>query len=113
MNARFIRVVVLSLCTTFSTLAQAAPYQITVLATNISDYGGLGEWSFAALFEGEQDAVLFDTGFKEDTVLHNVLHLGVDLSGVEKVVLSHFHSCLLYTSPSPRDTERSRMPSSA
>lgn len=92
MNSRFIRVVVLSLCTTFSALAQTAPYQITVLATNISDYGGLGEWSFAALFAGEQDAVLFDTGFKEDTVLHNVLHLGVDLSGVEKVVLSHFHS---------------------
>ena len=23
------------------------------------------------------------------------------------------HNCLLYTSPSPRDTERSRMPSSA
>jgi len=91
-NSRFIRVVVLSLCTTFSALAQSAPYQITVLATNISDYGGLGEWSFAALFAGEQDAVLFDTGFKEDTVLHNVLHLGVDLSGVEKVVLSHFHS---------------------
>ena len=91
-NSQFIRVVVLSLCTTFSALAQTAPYQITVLATNISDYGGLGEWSFAALFGGEQDAVLFDTGFKEDTVLHNVLHLGVDLSGVEKVVLSHFHS---------------------
>ena len=64
MNARFIRVVVLSLCTTFAALAQAAPYQITVLATNISDYGGLGEWSFAALFQGEQDAVLFDTAFK-------------------------------------------------
>ena len=76
----------------FSQASQSAPYQITVLATNISDYGGLGEWSFAALFKGEQDAVLFDTGFKEDTVLHNVLHLGVDLSGVEKVVLSHFHS---------------------
>ena len=92
MNSQFIRVVVLSLCTTFSALAHTAPYQITVLATNISDYGGLGEWSFAALFQGEQDAVLFDTGFKEDTVLHNVLHLGVNLSGVEKVVLSHFHS---------------------
>ena len=52
-------------------------------------------WASGALprlFQGEQDAVLFDTGFKEDTVLHNVLHLGVDLSGVEKVVLSHFHS---------------------
>ena len=46
----------------------------------------------AALFQSEQDAVLFDTGFKEDTVLHNVLHLGVDLSQVQKVVLSHFHS---------------------
>ena len=67
-------------------------YRITVLATNIADYGGLGEWSFAALFESQQDAVLFDTGFKQDTVLHNVLHLGVDLSRVEKVVLSHFHS---------------------
>ena len=92
MNSRFIRVAALTLCAAFSALGQTAPYQITVLATNISDYGGLGEWSFAALFEGEQDAVLFDTGFKEDTVLHNVLHLGVDLSGVEKVVLSHFHS---------------------
>ena len=77
MNSRFIRVVALTLCAAFSALGQTAPYQITVLATNISDYGGLGEWSFAALFEGEQDAVLFDTGFKEDTVLHNVLHLSL------------------------------------
>ena len=92
MNSRFIRAVVLTLCATFSALGQTAPYQITVLATNISDYGGLGEWSFAALFEGEQDAVLFDTGFKKDTVLQNVLDLGVDLSEVEKVGLSHFHS---------------------
>ena len=27
--------------------------------------------------------------------------------------LKNLHTCLLYTSPSPRDTERSRMPSSA
>ena len=67
------------------------PYKITVLSTNISDYGGLGEWSFAALFEGEQESVLFDTGFRSDTVLHNVLHLGIDLAPVSKVVLSHFH----------------------
>ena len=91
-GSRFrVLLLVLSLAV-FSQATQSAPYQVTVLATNISDYGGLGEWSFAALFKGEQDAVLFDTGFKEDTVLHNVLHLGVDLSGVEKVVLSHFHS---------------------
>ena len=76
----------------FSSAALANPYKITVLATNISDYGGLGEWSFSAFFEGEKDSVLFDTGFKSDTVLHNVQHLGVDLSNTEKVVLSHFHS---------------------
>ncbi len=92
MNARLIKDITLTLCATFSALGQTAPYQVTVLATNISDYGGLGEWSFAALFESDQDAVLFDTGFKKNTVLHNVLHLGVDLSQVEKVVLSHFHS---------------------
>ena len=28
-------------------------------------------------------------------------------------VIAYFRTCLLYTSPSPRDTERSRMPSSA
>ena len=31
----------------------------------------------------------------------------------EVVAVGHGTNCLLYTSPSPRDTERSRMPSSA
>jgi 7,8-dihydropterin-6-yl-methyl-4-(beta-D-ribofuranosyl)aminobenzene 5'-phosphate synthase len=92
MGSRFFRAVIWLTVAAFSACLQAAPYQVTVLATNIADYGGLGEWSFAALFQSEQDAVLFDTGFKRDTVLHNVQHLDVDLSGVEKVVLSHFHS---------------------
>ncbi|WP_435213815.1 MBL fold metallo-hydrolase [Luminiphilus sp. nBUS_16] len=86
------RCVCLFLSIVASSIALANPYRITVLATNISDYGGLGEWSFSAVFEGQKESVLFDTGFKSDTVLHNVLHLGVDLASVEKVVLSHFHS---------------------
>lgn len=69
-----------------------ADYQITVLATNISNYGGFGEWSFSALYESEKESILFDTGFHEDTVLHNATILGKDLSRVNKVVLSHFHS---------------------
>ena len=69
-----------------------ASYDITVLATNISNYGGFGEWSFSALYESETESVLFDTGFHEDTVLHNAKILGKDLSKVEKVILSHFHS---------------------
>ena len=46
----------------------AGPYKITVLATNISDYGGLGEWSFSAVFESDEESVLFDTGFRNDAV---------------------------------------------
>ena len=29
------------------------------------------------------------------------------------IIVSHYDSCLLYTSPSPRDAHESRMPSSA
>ena len=67
-------------------------YKITVLATNIANFGGYGEWSFSALYESEDESILFDTGFHEDTVLHNAKVLNKDLSNVKKVVLSHFHS---------------------
>ena len=43
----------------------------------------------------------------------NLQRWRVDYSDLEAVILSHLHSCLLYTSPSPRDPNRSRMPSSA
>ena len=33
--------------------------------------------------------------------------------GVPDWMLGHFRRCLLYTSPSPRDRQKSRMPSSA
>ena len=61
-----------------STFSFSNEYEITVLATNISNYGGFGEWSFSALYENDDESILFDTGFHEDTVLHN--------------------ACLLYTS---------------
>ena len=35
------------------------------------------------------------------------------LLAVVAAIISSIITCLLYTSPSPRDTERSRMPSSA
>ena len=76
----------------FITVNVSAEYKITVLATNISNYGGFGEWSFSALYESDEESVLFDTGYHEDTVLHNAKVLNKDLSKVNKVVLSHFHS---------------------
>ena len=41
----------------------------------------------------------------ESEITHSMLE--------EKKVMDIFHACLLYTSPSPRDRTRSRMPSSA
>ena len=75
----------------FSSLISTKEYEITVLATNTANFGGIGEWSFSALLESDNEKILFDTGFDEDTVLHNAQLLGKDLSKVEKVILSHFH----------------------
>ena len=51
------------------------------------------------------------------TLLHLYLHRfqPQGVSGVAVLAESHIsvHTCLLYTSPSPRDRTRSRMPSSA
>ena len=40
-------------------------------------------------------------------------HLSTDKEGVTQLVELGINSCLLYTSPSPRDKRQSRMPSSA
>ena len=40
---------------------------MSILATNIANFGGVGEWSFSALLENEKESILFDTGFDEDT----------------------------------------------
>ena len=82
---------VLILALLFSGSIKSSEYEITILATNIANFGGVGEWSFSALLESENESILFDTGFDEDTVLHNANLLEKDLSKVEKVILSHFH----------------------
>jgi 7,8-dihydropterin-6-yl-methyl-4-(beta-D-ribofuranosyl)aminobenzene 5'-phosphate synthase len=64
---------------------------ITVLSTMLADTKGLGEWGFAALVEADGHRLLFDTGARPDTVLKNARELGIDLSEVKDVVLSHHH----------------------
>lgn len=63
---------------------------ITVLSTMLADRG-VGEWGFAALVEVDGRRILFDTGNREDTVLKNAEELGVDLTTIDEVVLSHHH----------------------
>jgi 7,8-dihydropterin-6-yl-methyl-4-(beta-D-ribofuranosyl)aminobenzene 5'-phosphate synthase len=64
--------------------------RVVVLSTMLAD-AGIGEWGFAAIVEADGHRILFDTGARPDTVLRNAKELGIDLSNVRDVVLSHNH----------------------
>ncbi len=64
--------------------------KITILSTMLSDEA-IGEWGFAALVEADGHRILVDTGAKPDTVLLNARQLGLDLSDVREVILTHNH----------------------
>ena len=68
--------------------------KVTTLSTMLTEFRGGGEWGFAALVEADGQTILFDTGMRPDTVLKNAEELGVDLSSVDTVILSHNHFVL-------------------
>jgi 7,8-dihydropterin-6-yl-methyl-4-(beta-D-ribofuranosyl)aminobenzene 5'-phosphate synthase len=70
--------------------AELHSLKVTILSTMLADEG-IGEWGFAALVEADGKKILFDTGARPKTVLENAKELKVDLTGVEDVILSHFH----------------------
>ena len=57
--------------------------------------------------ECEEDSSLSDRQRRHSASLMRVNHAG------EVAAQGLYHGCLLYTSPSPRDRQKSRMPSSA
>jgi 7,8-dihydropterin-6-yl-methyl-4-(beta-D-ribofuranosyl)aminobenzene 5'-phosphate synthase len=65
---------------------------VTILSENsvVKPMGLIGEHGFAALVEKGRDKVLFDTG-QGYALHHNARILGIDLSKVTTVVLSHGH----------------------
>ena len=65
--------------------------KVTTLSTMLTEFRGVGEWGFAALVEADGHTILFDTGMRPDTVLKNAEELGIDLSSVDTVILSHNH----------------------
>ncbi len=71
--------------------ALVSDLEITVLSTMLTEFRGVGEWGFAVLIEADGHTVLFDTGERPDTVLKNAEELGIDLSSVDTVILSHNH----------------------
>ncbi|HEY7503894.1 MAG TPA: MBL fold metallo-hydrolase [Gemmatimonadales bacterium] len=70
---------------------QARALRVTVLSTMLADHTGIGEWGFGALVEVDGRRILFDTGERPETVLQNARELGIDLSTITDVVLSHHH----------------------
>lgn len=63
---------------------------IRILSTMLADRG-IGEWGFCALIEFDGKKILFDTGARPETVFNNATELGVDLSDVTDVFISHSH----------------------
>ena len=48
-----------------------------------------------------------------DAVRDNDIDHALNYRTITKAIIAHVEGCLLYTSPSPRDRQKSRMPSSA
>ncbi len=71
--------------------ARVHALKITILSTMLADGAELGEWGFAALVEADGHRLLFDTGAHADVVWKNTQSLGIDLTTVPEVVLSHSH----------------------
>jgi 7,8-dihydropterin-6-yl-methyl-4-(beta-D-ribofuranosyl)aminobenzene 5'-phosphate synthase len=69
---------------------KVASLKVTILSTMLAEEG-MGEWGFSALVEADGHRILFDTGLHPETVLQNARELGIDLSGVTDIVLSHHH----------------------
>jgi len=64
--------------------------KITILSTMLAEKG-VGEWGFSALVQADSSNILFDSGGRPNIVLDNAKELGVDLSLVRQIVLSHSH----------------------
>lgn len=71
----------------------ARAVKVTVLSTMLAgDRGrGIGEWGFSALLEVDGQRLLIDTGERPETVLKNATELGIDLSDVTDLVITHNH----------------------
>ncbi len=91
----FYRILALLICLAFlipgaALAGQVEALKVTVLSTMLADQG-LGEWGYSALVEVDGRKFLFDTGANPDVVLKNAKSLGIDLSKVEDVIVSHNH----------------------
>jgi 7,8-dihydropterin-6-yl-methyl-4-(beta-D-ribofuranosyl)aminobenzene 5'-phosphate synthase len=65
--------------------------RLTTLSENTANYGLLAEWGLSVLVEVDGMKVLMDTGLGS-VAAHNAQLLGIDLSTIDKIVISHGHA---------------------
>jgi 7,8-dihydropterin-6-yl-methyl-4-(beta-D-ribofuranosyl)aminobenzene 5'-phosphate synthase len=65
--------------------------KVTTLSENTANYGFLAEWGLSILVEVDGMRILMDTGLSFSAV-HNVQLMGIDLSTIDRIVLSHGHA---------------------
>jgi len=71
----------------------AAKDRVTILYDAFSDSKDLTkDWGFSALVEHDGKRILFDTGNNEAIFEHNAKALGIDLTNLDFVVISHRHT---------------------
>ncbi|MFC2062501.1 MBL fold metallo-hydrolase [Chloroflexota bacterium] len=63
---------------------------ITTLSENTAKFGYLAEWGLSMLVEADNTKILMDTGLGFSAV-HNAQLMGIDLSMIDRIVLSHGH----------------------
>jgi len=85
-------VILVSLITLNNVFSQELPARVTILYDAFGKASPLKQgWGYSALVEYAGKRVLFDTGGDNDIFAHNVKTLGVDLTRLDLVILSHRH----------------------
>ena len=66
--------------------------RVSILFNNVPFAPGLETaWGFAAVIEGLEQTLLFDTGGDGGVLLANMARMGIDPGEIDAVFLSHFH----------------------
>jgi 7,8-dihydropterin-6-yl-methyl-4-(beta-D-ribofuranosyl)aminobenzene 5'-phosphate synthase len=95
-RTRYLRAVLVLLvsavCLITYSPAYAEPITMTVVYDNtVYVPGTTADWGFGCMIEGIEHPILFDTGNYGNILLSNIAALGLDLSAVDDIALSHDH----------------------
>jgi 7,8-dihydropterin-6-yl-methyl-4-(beta-D-ribofuranosyl)aminobenzene 5'-phosphate synthase len=65
--------------------------EMTTLSENTANYGCIAEWGLSILIKADGEKILMDTGLSFSAA-HNAQLIGIDLSEIDWIVLSHGHA---------------------